>query len=715
MKPILTILMFLLWAGADAQSKKPAGLTHLKVRIAAKSYADSIVVRWAPMNAVTWLLGNDSGYRLTRIDYSDKQHPVTAVLTAAPLRPLTLEQMMAAIGPNNKYAAIAAQALYGKDFQMTKDAPVGFAKKIKQAHDALNFRYSFTLEAADFSPVVASAIALRWVDKDVKKGSSYIYVLTVCGATKDYAVDSAAVLVADNPAGPVPAPDGLKGFGFDRRAEIQWNRRQAGSFSAYDIQRSEDEGKTWVVLNKVPYYSPDEVPPLSGEVKGKKDTVVRKIAALIRDHQLYVDSLPRDYHRYLYRVRGINAFAEQGLWSAPIVVEGRDLTPPVAPVIDTARNTHGTQIRVVWTQRVSSPDLAGYYISRANSVKGPFNPVTKYMLGKDVRAFVDSAAVPHLPNYYVVVAVDTAKNVAASGAFPGYLTDTVPPAAPVGVTGAVDSMGVVKLRWAANHETDLKGYKVYFAYGVKDQFEQVTHAVLTDTFFTDTISEKSLNRKVWYRVVAVDSTNNHSAYSAPAMLKKVKVVPPSAPVAGSLSVIGRQVSIEWIESRSEGARGYEVARQTGNSGYAMVGQLAQDWVKRSLTFTDTVTANRDYYYMARTIDSTGVKSGWSVAVHVLRHAVDSLAAPGGLQAKLDVKGHRVRFSWQYKDTGDYFFVVYRAVNNGGLVAWQSFDKSVSAGEDEGLGSGAYDYAIKVVHRDRAAVSAMSKPVHISIP
>jgi hypothetical protein len=32
-----------------------------------------------------------------------------------------------------------------------------------------------------------------------------------------------------------------------------------------------------------------------------------------------------------------------------------------------------------------------------------------------------------------------------------------------------------------------------------------------------------------------------------------------------------------------------------------------------------------------------------------------------------------------------------------------------------LGSGAYDYAIKVVHRDRAAVSAMSKPVHISIP
>src|SRR5580698_1416866 len=210
MKTIITIVLLLGWAAVDGQSKKPAGPTHLKVRVVAKSYADSVVVRWAPMNAVAWLLGNDSGYRLARIDYSDKQHPVTTVLTAAPLRPLTLEQMMAKIGPNNKYAAIAAQALYGKDFQMTKDAPIGFAKKVKQAHDAMNFRYSFTLEAADFSSVVASAIALRWVDKDVKKGSSYIYVLTVCGATKDYVVDSAAAFVVDNPAEPVPAPDGLK-------------------------------------------------------------------------------------------------------------------------------------------------------------------------------------------------------------------------------------------------------------------------------------------------------------------------------------------------------------------------------------------------------------------------------------------------------------------------------------------------------------------------
>jgi hypothetical protein len=706
----LTILVLACWAAIAAW-----GQEHLRVRMLAKSYSDSIVLRWAPMNPTAWLMGNDSGYRLVRIDYTDKQHPVQTALTTAPLRPLSLEQMMAAIGPNNKYAAVAAQALYGKDFQMTKDAPTGFAKKIQQGHEALNFRYSFTLEAADFSPVVASAIALRWVDKDVKKGSSYIYVLTVCGKTKNYVVDSAAILVVDQPAAGVPAPAGLKSFGYERRAEIQWNRRQAGNFSAYEIQRSADAGKTWTSQTKSPYYSPDKVPPAPGQISNKKDSTIRQVEALMRDHQIFVDSLPENYHPYLSRVRGLTAFGEQSPWSDPIAVAGRDMTPPAAPIIDSARNTRGTQIRLAWTQHVLSPDLAGYYISRGNTVKGPFHSITREMLPKEVHSFVDSSAIPHQPNYYVVVAVDTSKNLAASAAFPGYLTDTMPPAAPVGLGGSIDSMGVVRLHWAVGHEPDLKGYKVYFAYGEKDQFEQLTHEAIADTVFMDTISTKSLNRRVWYRVVAVDSTNNHSAYSAPLMVKKVKVVPPSAPVAGAVSVDGRRVSVEWIESRSEGAKSYEVARQRGNGVYVTVGRLAQDWRKQSLTFTDTVTTNTEYHYMARTIDSTGVKSDWSVAVHVVRHAADSLAAPTGFQAKTDGHEHRVRLSWKYTDTGDYFFVVYRAVNNGGLVAWQSFDKTASAGEDNGASSGAYDYAIRVVHRDRSATSALSKPIHITIP
>ena len=232
---------------------KPKGPTHLHVRVLAKAYEDSIVIRWAPADPVAWLLGKDSGYRIARIDYSDPKHPVSTMLNSAPFKPLTLEQMKATLNRDDKYAAIAAQALYGNDFRMTKDAPTAFAKKIKQEHDALNFRHAFALQAADFSPAVASAIALRWVDKDVKKGNSYIYVVTVNGGNKNYVVDSAAAFIVDKKEATNPAPDGLQAYGFDRKVELHWNRRQLGNFSAYYIERSDDGGKTFHTLNRLPY------------------------------------------------------------------------------------------------------------------------------------------------------------------------------------------------------------------------------------------------------------------------------------------------------------------------------------------------------------------------------------------------------------------------------------------------------------------------------
>jgi uncharacterized protein len=732
-----------------AQTKPAAAQQrHLHLRVLARAYEDSIVIRWAPTDPVAWTLGKDSGYRITRIDYTDPQHPVSTMLSTTPFRPLSHDQMMATLDRNNKYAAIAAQALYGNDFQMTKDAPIGFAKKIKQGHDALNFRYSFALQAADFSAPVASAIALRWVDKAVKKGVNYIYIVTVDGRNKNFVVDSAATFLANNKVASNPAPDGLQGFSFDRQIELHWNRRQVGNFSAYYVERSDDQGKSWQMLTKLPYSTTDQVPaiksppgqatannstPPQAPAPTKKDSTLRKIASVLRDHQIFMDSIPLDYHDYYYRVRGIDAFAELSPWSTTIILQGRDLTPPAPPVINSAKNPAGSQIEITWTQRTSSPDLAGYYISRSNSVKGPFYPVTQKMLPKTTTSFTDSAALPQLPNYYVVIAVDTAKNVAASSAYPGYLTDTIPPAAPVRIAGSIDSAGIVRLHWAANLEADLKGYKVYYAYGPRDQFAQLTTHAQTDTTFTDTISMKSLNRRVWYEVVAVDNTNNHSAYSSPVAIKKLVVIPPTAPVAGAIATKGHSVSIEWIESRSEGAAGYEIFRTTtlpgqpgatptpgatakpASSTWTSIGRLHQDWSTHSLHFTDSsIATNTDYYYTAETIDSTGSRSARSMAIHVRSNAADSLPLLNSLQAKLDSKQQHVRLSWQYKDAGDYFFVVYRSVNNGSLDAWQSFDKTSQSGEDDHVASGAYSYAIKVVHRDRTATSALSKPIQVVI-
>ncbi|HVU54781.1 MAG TPA: hypothetical protein VHD83_06985 [Puia sp.] len=699
-------LIFFLLLTAKAGSSQ--GPVHLHVRMLAKAYEDSIVVRWSPENAVGWQLGRDSGYIITRIDYTDAQHPVSSVLSASPFKPMTLDEMKAHLDRNDKYAAIAAQAMYGKEFRMTRQEPKGFAKQAKQSHDVMNFRYAFSMQAADFSAPVATALALRWVDKDVKKGSKYVYLITMRAGNKSYVLDSAATFLTNVKGTQPQVPEGLEAYGFDRRVELHWHRRQMGNFSAYFIQRSDDGGKTFKALNELPYFSPDQVP---GD---KKDTLHRKIASLLRDHQVYIDSIPQDYRMYYYRVQGINAFAERSDWSAAVKVQGRDLTGPMPPVIDSANNLAGSRIRIHWTQRLVQPDLAGYYVSRANSVKGPFYPLTKSLLDKGARSFIDTAALPHQPNYYVVMAVDTAKNVSTSAAFAGYLTDTVAPAAPTGVAGTIDSNGLVHLHWAVNKEADIKGYKVYYGYNPGYEFSQLTIVPVTDNQYTDSISMQNLDRVIYYKVVAVDKSNNHSAYSVPVGLKKPLVVPPTAPVAGAVSTAGRGVTIEWIESRSRGAAGYEVFRKGPDTLWHSVGVLHQDWNKRSLLFTDTaVRTNTDYYYAAETIDSTGSRSVRSFAVHVRHHAVDSLAVPVHLRAVADRKQH-VTLSWEYQDSGDFFFVVYRGVNNGAMDPWHSFGKDARSGEDVQVPSGVYAYAIKVVHRDKAAASGVSQPIIVKV-
>jgi hypothetical protein len=200
-------------------------------------------------------------------------------------------------------------------------------------------------------------------------------------------------------------------------------------------------------------------------------------------------------------------------------------------------------------------------------------------------------------------------------------------------------------------------------------------------------------------------------------LNKIVVVAPSAPVAGAIVVDGGRVSMEWVESRSEGAVGYEVLRRTrgADTSWHIIARLTQDWGRRSLPVTDSSIAdNTDYYYAARTIDSGGSRSVLSYPVHVRRNAAGTVASPLGLEAALDKKQHRVRLRWRCTDEGDYFFVVYRSVNNGALGAWRSFEKGMTFGEDDQIGSGNYSYAVKIVHRDRVGSSKLSQPVLVVV-
>ncbi|MEO9022512.1 MAG: hypothetical protein ABI237_08295 [Ginsengibacter sp.] len=707
---IVGVLLLLLSIQSSYGQKKNS-ITHLSLRAMAKAYGDSVVIRWAPGSATAWKLCNDSGYQVIRIDYSNPEHPVNTLLTPNVLFPMTLDQMEKHLDTTNKYAAIAAQAMYGNNFELTSVPPSSFGDKMNQERSAMNFRFSFAMMSADFSAPVASALALRWVDRGVKRGGNYRYIIFSHGAEKDYRVDSVAVSVVNIKGRKEAVPQGLKAFGFDRKIELHWNRRQLPGYDAYNIERSDDHGKNYHLVNKNPFYSPYEAPTAK-----KKDSLQMKIASVLRDHEVFFDSIPQNYKTYYYRISGLNAFGEKSPFTDTVAVNGIDLTPPLPPDIDSAHNFSGNEIKISWTQHNGSPDLIGYVMTRSNNPLGPFYPISSKLLSKKVFSFNDTAAVAHEPNYYEIIAMDSAGNVSYSLPKVAYLTDTIPPAPPTGVTGFIDSSGVVHLKWNKNTEPDFKGYKVYYSYNPNYEFSQITHFEIPETTYTDTVPMNTLNRKVYYRVVAVDRNNNHSDYSDLAELRKPVVIPPSSPEPGDVSVEKSGAHIVWFESRSDGAAGYEIYRQEKGKDWQPIARLDQDFSVTSLVFTDsTIRPNTDYYYAAETIDSTGIHSGRSFAVHVRYAQAHTLPAPDSPLAQWDNKQKEVKLSWQYTNEDDYFIIVYKASEGGTLVPWHSFDKGTQSCQDNQVKKGSYQYAIKVVLQDHSKNSPISKPVEINVP
>ncbi|HEY4290399.1 MAG TPA: hypothetical protein VGN00_25035 [Puia sp.] len=710
-------VLFLFWfvmTQVPAQTKKSAGPRHLKMAVIAKGYEDSVVVRWAPADPEAWIKGNENGYHLTRTDISVTGHPVTTDLGAL-IRPVPEQQLMRGLDTSNektKYVTVAAKMLYGKQYSTLKTAPRSFIDEVKGQHGALQLRYMVSIMAADYSPMAADVLGLRFADHGVRPGGKYIYRVTCVLPGRSVVMDSAVVFVVNTKQKKEPMPMGLQAYGYDRKIEIRWNRRQEGNFSGYFPERSDDNGKTWRALTRTPYNS-TYVPPTGDS---KKDSLLAQGRnTALRDQQVFTDSIDRNYISYQYRIRAINGFGELSPYTAPVVIQGRDLTPPVAPLIDSVKNVAGNQVTIWWRQVKASPDLAGYLVERSNSNKGPFTALSAGMLDKSISSFVDTAALPHQANYYVILAVDTARNLAASMPRVAYLTDSIPPVAPIGVTGVIDSNGIVQLQWKDNKEQDLLGYQVYASFNADYQFSQVTKAVVKDHRFTDTVAMNSLDRRVYYKIVALDKSYNHSAFSATALLQKPVRIPPSVPVAGAVVVKGRMVDIEWMESRSEGAAGYQVYRKEQGEDWMAVGRLVQDWGRGSVHFIDTgILVNRDYYYAAETLDSTGIRSDKSFAVHVRSNAADSVAGVSALQANWNAARHAVALSWQYKGEGDYFFLVYRGRGDATAVAWHSFEKDQRSGMDSGVGTGTYRYAIKVVRRDSKASSATGAAVTVTV-
>jgi fibronectin type 3 domain-containing protein len=572
-------------------------------------------------------------------------------LNVLPLKPMTLEEMKKHFKQNDTTAAMAAQVLYGGVLNGSNSTANLEGLDLLEAEQSNRFVYATYL--ADLYPEIAKALALRFVDKTAVKGKTYFYFLqSDVKKDKGFVLEESATMVNTTILTKAEALESVDAIGLDKNVRIFWSRLEGDSkYTAYQIERKEGN-KPFTKRTSAPFVNPDN----PNDTKDDESIV-------------FMDSIPRNYVPYAYRIRGITAYGETGNWSQ-ITVSGRDLTPPGAPVNVVAASQGGKKVRISWRNPFKDIDHAGFVIGRSENYEGPYTPIDDklYAIG-DTLAFDLNASV-HQRNFYLVSAIDTAGNAARS--LPAYviIADGIAPVKPVGLTAIIDSLGVVKLHWEMGKEADLAGYNIYRANSQKEEFSVINKAQVMDNNYMDMVDINSLTKNAYYKIVAFDKTNNPSAYSAVVAIKKPDYIPPTAPQITDFWVDEHNVKLKLMASNSSDLKEYYVYRKM-DSVFEKVGTL----LKSDTVFVDSKLPEKDLlWYTLVAVDSSGLLSEQSFPQRI-QLPIKGIKLPDlMLRAKKSDKG--VTISWDrtkqlpagaklmlYKSYGKDQLEQYTLINN----------------------------------------------------
>jgi hypothetical protein len=661
-------------------NKKSVEDTIHHFKVIAKYTSEGIKLRWAPVNEEFWRSYNKGGFIIQRYSYdtlgfTDKD----LVQISDTIRPWSFNKCKDYLTKtkDEPYVAVVAQNLYSK-------TPKESYKEWTDYTDDLQNRYAFTLLAAEYSPKAAEAAALGCTDNDVKKDRFYHY--RVIGIRDSInSLDTFDVYLQTFEMEELMTPVLEEPFSEDKLMGFSWNRLAHSKFyTGYFIERSED-GKTFTVLNKTPYINAisNTLPQDDRWIKWNDKNII-------------------NYKKYYYRIKGITPYGEVGPPSNILILQGLDKTPPVAPNNVKAEHLGGKKVKISWEHSGKEGDLAGFMIGRSRKANESFENISGALpLNKKVHFFIDTACIESTTNFYIVAAVDTAKNAAASLVSYAAILDSVPPSKPKGLMGSIDTNGIVTLHWPLGMEADIKGYFVWSTNAGDHVFINLTPTPIQDTIWRDTISLKTLTKEIFYKIQAVDRMSNSSVYSDPVRLIKPDIVPPVAPVITDFKNIPDKVLLSWQNSTSPDVAYHQVLRRS---------TLDTNWIAlakinlgQPSNYTDHKTLkNHTYQYTVTAVDSRGNISDKARPLDIktqkdLNNPIIDFAP------KSDTLQKVVTLQWTdipevpYKE-----IIIYKATDKGAVKSLARIkkkeDQSLNIFRDRNVSNNkVYEYTCKVVY------------------
>lgn len=517
---ILLVIAFLVQSNSFAQSTE-------KIEFAFKSeYQNNLVkLRWAPTNFISWKNSLNQGWVVERALLSDTtadgkvqyQKIHDGILQTADT------SIWASVADTSDAALAAAELLFGDSFEITIDSDV---RTILKKHDENQMRFSFALTLADQSFEVARLMGLAIDDRLTTKDEIYFYRVYLHSTDSAFVSDTLYKVVRQKAPTPLLKIHNVRTEVKDTSVLMVWSKELYDKqYSFYEVLKSTDN-KNYSALTKVPMVS-----LINDEFSKRYNFYKAKLP-------LYGDSI-------YYKIRGITPFGTKGPLSEPIAIplEGAIKAPQKV-----AYDVFEDQIKLSWEfDEKHQSKIQHFHVTYSKSFTSAQQQIA------EVEPTVRNVLVNNIPTecYVRVIALTHSGKPLVSNPIMVQLQDSTPPAKPALPIGEIDSTGLMTLKWTANTEKDVYGYKIYYAFKKSAEYSQLTGEFERDTIMTHKLRLGHLEPKIYVKLMAYDFRFNHSEFSDVAALQLPDTLPPSAPILVKLLVDDDEMVFEWRPSGSK--------------------------------------------------------------------------------------------------------------------------------------------------------------------
>lgn len=675
---LIILSLFFGVSGAYAQKNTSSEKSTLEkesaIQVLVRVQKNKILLRWAPSDALSWKKGNIYGYQLERYTVTRNNSTLAKpekVILGKVLKPEPLENWEKLIEDNDN-AAIVAQAIYGEDFGVTGSDKL---QNIINLSEESEQRFTFALFAADKDFEIAKKAGLGFEDKTVLKNEKYAYRVVSNVPEKELAIKYGGAFTGLTEYEELPKPMDFTAHFTDNSAMLSWNFKiLAHAYGSYYVERSLDK-KNFERITKKPYTSMNQENENNNRI-------------------FYVDSIGNN-QSYSYRIQGISTFGELGPYSEVVSGKGKS-TLKYVPHLTLKDFKDDKTVTLTWEfDEDGNNEISEFELNRSDADDDKYIPVVKNISPKS-RTVTYNKLTP--TNYFTITAIG--KQGSNKTSFPMLVqpVDSIPPVKPMNLKGIIDSLGIVRISWDPNKEKDLMGYRIYKASNPDEEFSQLTVSPNEFNKYQDTVVVKSLNSKVYYKIIAVDTHYNMSPFSEVLIVKKPDIIPPTSPVFTHYEIKDGTVSLEWVNSQSEDVATHYLYRKENNDNH-----LIATFEKKDATETyldQNAVEGATYHYSIFAKDDSGLTSNPSPEVAVLIPKSSLMPAVKGFYAQVNPTAKSIDLSWEYNVKDMDGFEIYKASETEPLQLMQVVSGATKRFSDSTITvNTSYKYGVRALSKD----------------